>query len=118
MAEDYRIVRESAQLVYIEINGEIGLEFLHEFWAVLEESEGPLCILLRNTQDAVASMATVGLLYKSAQDPRLKAVAAFDLTSAQTLLVEWLLKAEGVETFRVFNTEQAAREYLAEVCGT
>ncbi|MBN1287512.1 MAG: hypothetical protein JXB47_19080 [Anaerolineae bacterium] len=116
MKELYRVARESPHRIYVEITGAIGLEFVRELWAALDESDVPICVLLRNTQDSIASLATVSLLYKSARDPRIKAVAAFDLTSAQTLLVEWLLLHEGIETFRVFVDEETARAYLDAIC--
>jgi hypothetical protein len=117
MEKTYRITRESANLICIEIIGEIGLEFLREFWDTLEALEEPVCILLHNTQETLASLATVSLLYKSAQDPRLKAVAAYDLTSAQLSLVQWVVKTDKIDTFRVFGNEEEARAYLAGICG-
>lgn len=112
----YEITRENKHLIYVEVTGKIDLAFVQTLWTSLEEMEPPICILLRNTQDDIASLTTVNLLYKSAQDARIKAVAAFDLTSAQTLLVEWLLVYEGITNFRVFATEEAARAHLQTLC--
>ncbi|MBD3216378.1 MAG: hypothetical protein GF311_27440 [Candidatus Lokiarchaeota archaeon] len=114
--KSYRIVCENEHLIYVKISGEIGLTFIRDLQLALKEVTPPVCILLRNTQNDLASLGTVGLLYKSAQDPRVKAVASFDLTSAQTLLVEWLLSNEGINTFHVFGDEASARAYLKQVC--
>ncbi len=114
--KNYRMARESAHLMYVEVSGDVGSGFVQELWHLLEDVE-EICILLRNRQDEVSGLATVTLVRQAVQNPRIKAVAAFDLTSAQTLLVEHMLKQESIDTFRVFSTEEAARAYLRTQCG-
>jgi hypothetical protein len=117
MAEKYRIVLESAKLVYIEVTGMIGDDFLRDFRAVLTRLESDICVLLRNTAADVAGPGVVRYLIHAFKDDRLAGVAAFDLTSAQTLLVESTFAAEGSEVFRVFESEHAARQHLTALCG-